>query len=196
VTLSPPVLFVIFIVVFAGVLVAMRVYNRKRLLPLAELLDEHSGEVTGAFTFTLAGHFRGREAAFTIRPGGKNRPPKFYVGIRCGAPVVFEIYKEGIGMNLAKKLHLLKDVEVGDPALDAKYVFSTKEPETFSAWVLRPEVRDAVTRLLDAGNVDRLEFRNGFLCTMRTPPGRESFEPDKARGILESLETLVKSLEA
>ena len=51
----------------AAVLWWTHALNRRRLLRLADLLDEHSGEVTGFRILRLEGHYQGRPVSFRIR---------------------------------------------------------------------------------------------------------------------------------
>src|SRR6266850_3825879 len=169
---------------------------RRKLEPLAELLDEHSGDPTGFFAVTLAGHFRSREAAFLLIPGGKNRPRKFFIEVACAGSLVFEIYREGMGTRFAKKLHLLKDVEIGDSELDEKLVFSCKDPERFSRWIASTEVKAAVSSLLLARDVDRLALETGRLRAIHIHYGDDDFERERVRGVLGEMETLARALES
>lgn len=191
---DPAYLVLIISAVFIAVAMFVRLQYRRKLEPLTELLDERSGEVQGWFSYTLSGHFNGREAVFVATPGGKNRPPRFHIRLGCRAPIDFTVRKEGVGSRIAKSLRLMKDVETGDFTLDSKYVFSCREPELFSRWVREAQVREAITRLMDLSSVDRLGLDGGHLETMRVRPG-DSMEPQHVRRVLESLETIARTFE-
>jgi len=192
---EPAFMIPIVVAVFVAVMIVHRLHYRRKLEPLVTLLDERSGEVQGFFRFTLAGHFNGREAAFIVTPGGKNRPPHFHVRLACGAPIEFAVTREGLGSRIAKSLRLMKDVETGDFTLDEKYVFSCRDPEIFSRWVREPQVRESITRLMDHSSVDRLELENGRLETTRMRLRDDTVSPTSVRGVLESLETLSRTFE-
>jgi hypothetical protein len=193
-TFDPVYVVLIVAAIFVAVVTLVRMQYRRRLEPLTTVLDERSGEVQGWFSFTLAGHFNGREAAFVATPGGKNRPPKFQIRLGCRAPIEFLVRKEGLGSRIAKSLRLMKDVDTGDFTLDSKYVFSSREPEIFSRWVREPQVREAITKLMDQSGVDRLALDGGHLETLRVRPG-DTMEPQHVRGVLENLETLARTFE-
>jgi hypothetical protein len=193
--MEPVTIFVLLAGVFFAFLYFHRQYNRRRLLSLAGILDEHPTDVRGWFGFRLEGHFRGREASFRIEPGRKNSPPRFFVSLACRAPVAFVVTREQLGSKIAKALRLLKDVEVGDPELDGRFVFKCAEPDSFAPWIREPSVRAAVLSLMTRRQVDLLEAEEGSLKAMRAGRGAAFLDPENARGILEDEEILVRSLE-
>ena len=192
---SPSIIFYLAAAILFFVFWAARRYNRNRMAVLAEVLDERSGEARGWFSFTLAGHFNGREAEFRLTPGSKNSPPKLHTRLKCAAPMVFSVSREGVGARFAKALHLMKDVDVGDPVLDERYVFSTQDPEIFAEWVKEPEVKEAIMSLMDLRNMDRLDLKDGQLQALRVRFDKEDLQPPHARAVLERLDALARTFE-
>lgn len=186
------------VAIMAGVAVAafvlVRSANRRRLAPLAELLDGGSGEPVGWFRFRLEGHVEGREVAFVSVPGSRHSPPRFLVRLACPVTAGFRISREGGGTRFAKRLHLLKDAQVNDPELDAKYVFACADPESFGRWIRASEVREAVIALMDGERVHSVALRDGRLESVLVRPRRESYAPASARRVVERLQVLARSL--
>jgi hypothetical protein len=193
--LEPWFFFLPFVAFAAGMLLFIRARLRGKIAPLAAALDGGQGEVTGPIAPTLAGRRKGREAAFTLRPGGKNTPPKFFIQIACNRPMIFAIYRENAGTRVAKGLHLLKDVEIGDTDLDGKLVFSCRDPEPFIHWMGSREVRGAVEDLVLLRDVDRLELGDGALRAVHVRYHASDLERSRIEGVLDAMEILVRSLE-
>jgi len=193
---QPAVFIALALVLPIVVLYAAGASRRKRLLPLASILDEGSGEVTGFIRSTLAGHFRGREVSFILMSGGKNSPPKFFIDVTCGGSLVFGISREDLGSRIAKTLHLKKDVEIGDADLDEKLVFSCREPERLIAWISGRDMKESVARLLLSRDVDRLAREEGRLRAAHYHYNRADLDPERVRGVLEGLDSLARSLDS
>jgi hypothetical protein len=193
--LQPQFFFLPFIVLAIVMIFFVRARLRAKIAPLGEVLDGQTGDLTGPVAPTLTGMFKGREASFVLTSGGRNSPPKFHINIACGGPLLFDIYREDAGSRFAKRLHLLTDVEIGDADLDAKLVFSCKEPDPFTRWMAGAEVKRAVSSLLLGRGVDRLSLENGRLRATRFRYGRADLEPSRVREILDAMESLVRPLE-
>jgi hypothetical protein len=193
--LQPQFFFLPFIVLAIGMLTFVRARLRAKIAPLGEVLDGQTGDLTGPVAPTLAGRFKGREASFVLTHGGRNSPPKFSINIACRGSMLFDIYREDIGSRFAKKLHLLADVEIGDADLDAKLVFSCKEPDPFTRWMAGAEVKRCVSSLLLGRGVDRLSLENGRLRATQFRHGRADLEPSRVREVLDEMESLVRPLE-
>jgi hypothetical protein len=193
--LEPWFFFLPFVAFAAGMLLFIRARLRGKIAPLAEALDGGQGELTGPVAPKLAGRRKGRETAFILRPGGKNTPPKFFIQIACHRPMSFAIYRENAGTKVAKGLHLIKDVEIGDPELDGKLLFSCREPEPFIHWMGSGEVRGAVGDLLLRQDVDRLELGNAALRAVQVRYHASDLERSRIESVLDAMETLVRSLE-
>lgn len=182
--------------VIALVIAIARSHMKGHLRPLGVLLDERPDDVPGFFPKGLEGHRQGRAVSIRLRPGGHNHPSRFHVKIACGAPLKFKIAKEGAGARIAKALHLMKDVRIGDPRLDERYVFSTADPEPFSRWVRdTPEVRTAIEDLFDRCDMNEVSMDDGNIIATRVHFGGSHTEVDRVRDILERLEILARSLE-
>jgi len=194
--LQPQFFFPPFIAIAIVLIVVVRARLRAKIAPLGEVLDGQQGDVTGPVAPTLTGMFKGREASFLLTPGGKNAPPKFFINVACGGPLLFEIYREDIGSRFAKRLHLLTDVEIGDPDLDAKLVFSCKEQEPFSRWMAVAEVKRAVASLLLSRGVDRLALESDRLRAVHFHYTAGDLEIARVRAVLEEMEILVRPLES
>jgi hypothetical protein len=177
-----------------GVFLAVGASYRRKLAPLATLLDGGSGEVRGWFRYRVSGHLEGREVEFVGVPGSKNRPPQLRIRLACPVSLSLRIGREGIGARIAKGFHLMSDVALDDPELDAKYVFSSSDPESLKRWIREPGVRDALTALLDREGVDSISLRNGTLEAVQVRPGRVAYTAEGARRVVVPMQELVRSL--
>jgi len=193
--LQPQFFFLPFIAIAIVMILFVRARLRAKIAPLSEVLDGQQGEITGPVASTLTGMFKGREASFVLTPGGRNSPPKFFINVACGGPLLFDIYREDIGSRFAKRLHLLTDVEIGDAELDAKLVFSCKDPDPFTRWMAGVDVKRAVSLLLLSQNVDRLALEDGRLRAAHFHYKMSDLEISRVRAVLEEMESVVRSLQ-
>jgi len=193
---NPWVIFALVAGAVAVIVTFARMRKKKHLLSLSGLLDERPSEVKGVFTVRLEGHYRGRDARFVLEPGGKNKPSKFHALLGCRVPLSFEIHKEYPGSGILKALRLVKDLEIGDPRLDADYVFSCDETDRFANWMRgSPVVWEALDSLLHGRHMAVLAMQDGRLKATRHRYGRDDLDVEHVRGILDDLERIVQSLE-
>jgi len=179
----------------AGTLWWTHSLNRRRLLRLAELLDEHGGEVTGFQVLLLEGHYQGRPVSFRIRlPSGSTLPRALFVSLDGEAPLSFRIEREGIMDFISAKLGLAQDIEVGDEDLDRDFQFSSPEPERFASWFSDPEVRSNVETLMRKHGVDMLAQGPELVAELIRFRGREA-KPENVRGVLDGLLAVSRTLE-
>jgi len=179
----------------AGILSWTHSLNRRRLLRLAELLDERGGEVTGFQVLLLEGHYQSRPVSFRIRlPSGRTLPRALYVSLHGDAPLSFRIAKEGMADFLAAKLGLAQDIEVGDFELDRDFQFSSPAPERFVSWFSDPEVRSTVETLMRKRGVDMLAQGPEICAELIRFRSREA-KLENIRAVLEGLSTLSRTLD-
>ncbi|MBI3450090.1 MAG: hypothetical protein HY049_14400 [Acidobacteria bacterium] len=182
------------LVLMAAILVLLRIRLRGKIAPLEQALDGGQAEISGVLAPTLSGRFRDREASFRLTPGGKNRPPRFAIRLACPESVAFDIRREDLGTKLAKRLHLMSDVEIGDPVLDAKLVFSSKEPDALVRLMSAAEPKAAVASLLLDLAVDRLAFEGELLVAEHVRYGDGDLDPSRVRQVLERMEIVARAL--
>ena len=188
------------IITFAGVLALIGAIlwwtwssSRRRLLRLAELLDERGGEVTGFPILWLEGHYQGQRVALGIHmPSGRSQPRALLVNLIAEAPLRFGIHKEDMADFVLARLGLTQDIEVGDPDLDHDFQFSSPEPARFTSWFADAEVRSTVVTLMRKRSVDVL-VQNGELSAQLIRFSGKQASPDNIRGVLEGLCALRRS---
>jgi hypothetical protein len=169
--------------------------NRRRLLRLAELLDERGGEVTGFQILLLEGHYQGRPVSFRIRlPSGRTLPRALFVSLHGRAPLDFRIEREGIVDFLAVKLGMGQDIEVDDVDLDRDFLFSSPEPERFTTWFSDRGVRTTIETLMRKRGVDMLAQGPELCAELIRFRGKEA-KPENVREVLEGLRALGGALE-
>lgn len=193
-----PVVLIIFLAFYSGR------RRRKRILqPFASLLDEKSAEVENHFDSSRReGHFHGRGLAFTAIEGSRDTPSKLRVDLSCPGPLDFKISKERGADKFLKKLHLEHDIEIGDPEMDATFVFASSDPDRFASWARRSEVQEQIKSLLLTYGVSRLTLQTGTLDSLfvgsrgpsRLRNGFPQINMDDMGVILASMEKLAAAL--
>jgi hypothetical protein len=198
-----PLLFVaVNVVLIVLVFVALKKSKEQRkafLDSLAGLFDERSGEaIAKAFSplTILRGHYKGRAALLSADEGGKNKPSEFHVGIVCHAPIEFKIQIQSGGDKFLQALHLEKDVQVGDPDLDEKFVFTCQDPDRFSSWVRRSEVREKLMSMMIADDVTRLHLTKRTLTAAILGYKRKNLTLESVDGILRNTYGMIESIES
>lgn len=170
--------------------------KRRKLEPLAEVLDGRQGEMTSRISPKLEGRFKGRRASFDLKSGGRSTPPQFSIQLACSNPLIFEIHREDWDTRISRKLGMLKDVEIGDREIDDKLFFRCREPGKLSRWMASREIRSAVLSLFFARDVDRLVLWMGKLEAIHFRYHATDLDPARVRSVLQEMEGLVRTLEA
>lgn len=184
-------------VVLVPLLVSWQLSRRRALMrPLAAALDGGAGEMKGWWNWIrLEGQYRGRAAAFRQRAGDRYRSPRFEALLDCHASRSFRVGRERAGARLAKRLHLMKDVESGDRGLDRLFTFQSSDPGWLAAWLRSAEgVPDAIRTLMRDPSSHSLELSDSRLRCARQG---WALWPDveDARLLLEALRMLAESAE-
>jgi hypothetical protein len=113
----------------AGLLLLHHQTARRRSLMrrLAAVPDGQDGDLEGlGWWLCLKGRYQGRAADFCQRAGSRSSRTCVEVHLDCRTPLRFHVGWEGVGVRIAKGLHLMKDLELDDPALDeAREVIET-----------------------------------------------------------------------
>ncbi len=98
-----------------------------------------------------------RETSVSLRPagGGKNNPTRWDMrvdGVRLGRRTSLKLGKEGMLSALAKLVHI-EDVQLGQPALDDKYLIKGSDPDVIRGAFQHRPVVDAVHDMFDHHHV-------------------------------------------
>lgn len=97
------------------------------------------------------GVIRGKRVTFLSYSTGSGKSRVQWAAIRIAPPgaggLTFAISRQGLLTRLGE-LFGMKEIEVGDPAFDAKWFLQTNQPEFFRAAFL-PELRAKLTSLAD-----------------------------------------------
>ena len=182
------------------------------LEPLAEVLDGGRFQIEGRiFNASMSGLYVGRPTLFYFTPGSSQYSlTEFHVALSCRSALSFNIRKVSVVNILGKALGFLTEVvEIGDPVLDRKLIFSCNEAAPLINWMGRPGTRENVASLVLSKGVDKLQLQEGFLEIILKSSFeihlvipvfcvglREKMRPASVRGLLQKLETLSQSLES
>jgi len=151
------------------------------------------GEVVSGF---LAGYYvrvqnREFEARIELHPGGKNTPP--YLILRQVTELNFDlnISTENVVTRALKKIHLQKEIEIGDPMFDDKYFIATSSAEQVSMFLQSSERRQIVDYFFGAG-FSRLAVQMKSVLGTKSSYSDSDLEPDTLRAHLDQLYRFVQ----
>jgi len=166
----------------------MRKKFRSQLEPIANALG---GElVMGFAVFYVRIPGESAETKVSITPGGKNTPPK--LSILQTLPMDFQltISTENIISSAAKKIHLIRDLETGDPIFDQKYLVQTKDQEKVQSFLLSGARREAVTYFFNNG-FSRMTASQNAVSAEKNHYTVQDLDPERIRQDLEQLKRFV-----
>lgn len=184
-------------------------YRWTWIRPVMKVLDEGSGRRRGVLRrLGFDGRFRGRAVTLRDTPAGRYGRMRLDVTVECHAPFPFHFGREGLGSGIAKRLGLMKDVEIGRPNFDRLFTFRSSEPERLETWLRSSqEARHAIWVLL-AGDTEpdddsglppdpvagAVFVRGSRLCYVRWNWGTWPI-PDETRRMFKALRALAETVE-
>lgn len=208
---------ILFVVICIPIFIIFTKLNQeRRLRPLGKVLDEHRFKIKGIMRTTMHGLYQGQPVRFGYYPSqpaaefgsGGGEPEMFYVILSCRSLFSFKIYKKSMKTNITEGLNSLPEVEIGDPEMDRRIVFRCGSPQSFSEWMVSPEVKEKIASLVFADKVDSLKYDDGFLgvyyIKYRSSIGpfsvgtdlKEKMTPWNVTFVLQKLQPLAQSLES
>ncbi len=191
--IPPLIMVVIAIVVFLLVKSNLQKY-REYLLPLSRQLD--NGVVAGSFNVVLTGRREGYEVRVEPHMGGKNSPPSIVVIVFKESPLTFAITTEGKFDRMLKSMGIFKEIQVGDPDFDEKYLLRVGDEGMGRMLLSNSEVRDAIARVFDLGYESLRTYRNQIRAHKRTGTFQmqSDLAPDKVLAVIESMVTIARHM--
>ncbi len=134
-------------------LVALVLRTRTVYRKYFDALTPHlqNASVSGTFAARLSGRYSGYDVRVDVHPPSKNSPP--YIVLNLFKPSTFEFWvtREGTFTGILKSIHLVKDIEIGDPEFDQKYVLRASDEMAGRMFFGNREVRNAIDRIVSAG---------------------------------------------
>ena len=156
-----PVFFSVFVIfIFIGIAV-----NKRKKQVFEGLCSFLGGKVDGnAFlgNYSFQGVYKNRPLKIEYDPGGKNSPS--WLTIIFNDPLFaldLKLSEEDFLKNTLEKFGLMKDLDSGDPVFDARFHAASGTPDLAVGYLARPEVRERITRLFDAGAYSLELIRRG-----------------------------------
>ncbi len=158
--------FLVSIAIFAGFLLIFifaikgaRKKLRSQLEPIANALG---GELVSGWLVNNYVRIPGYdyEAQVVITPRGKNTPPKLTIRFLDQLDFQITITAENVLTGVLKKIHLAREVEIGDPIFDQKYLISTRDRDKVQAFLLSGSRREAVDFFFSNGFSRMGTFQN------------------------------------
>jgi hypothetical protein len=188
---------VILVVIAAGVVSFDFWRWRARLARLGRVMERGTLRLHGLIgEYRATGTYRGRPAGMCFTPRTRASAEYFEVTLGTGTTLSCTIGREGPGPRIADALHLRRDVETGDPGLDARFAFDAAQPERFAGWFRSSEqARRAVEALFGHERAARVWVRPPEVGFRRDRFDSVPAGPDEARRLLERLFELAEAAE-
>jgi hypothetical protein len=182
------------LVMSAAIIFIQRQKVEKQLIELAGVLEGHPRDVDGWFIPTLSGRFAGRPVRFRLEPvdGGWI----LHVQVECRSRLEFRIATESKRSRLMSRLHLIEDLQVGNPDLDARFCFAASDPAGFTNWLLASaEARKALEQVVVRDGLHSLALEQGQLqIALATAPNLDTRQ-HPMRSVLDGCVRLARTLE-
>jgi len=186
----------IFLVLFAGFglltfLSIMRTLRKLRaqLEPIANSLG---GElVTGllsGFYIRFPGAYG--ETRVSLTPGSKNNPPKLSIFQLRQMDFQLRILAEDSLSGVAKKIHLVRELEIGDPLFDQKYLLLTKDREKVQSFLLSSLRREAVDYFFSNG-FSEINVLKNMVSAVKKYYTDQDLDPGRIRQDVEQLNRFI-----
>ncbi|MDD4954120.1 MAG: hypothetical protein PHG40_04345 [Candidatus Omnitrophica bacterium] len=144
--------FLLFVAVFVFITSVAVTLARKRDKALKELAANLNAKIP-KFSFypTLNGEHQGLKYTISLFPGGKNTPPYLQAQLLKKSAFRLSVYRESILSDFGKKLGLVHEVKVNDPAFDKDFLFFSNRQEQASTYLNNQTVKEAIQGLFRAG---------------------------------------------
>lgn len=158
---------------------------RKKLEPLADALG---GEVTNKFLQDayLRLHHEGVEMRVGLISGSKNSPPYLTLKQMTSFGFGLTISEENIATRKLGSWGILKDIKIGDPVFDDKYLIRSSDAMRTQNFLLDHGRRQAIEDFFNKGFTIIAADKEWFVA--RKPHYKdEDLEPDRIRSGLELL---------
>ncbi len=139
---------VVTIIALALLIKNHKVY-RKYLLPLAAHLE--NGAIDGHIVVRLTGRYQGYDVRVEPHPPTKNSPAYILIILFKPSSITFQVVREGTVTGFLKGMRLVKDIEVGDPTFDEKYLLRASDEMAGRMFFGNQEVRNALDRIMNSG---------------------------------------------
>jgi hypothetical protein len=192
-TLSNPfVLFGVIVAILiggvAGLLYLLNVYLALKLRPLQDALG---GEVVSGFiSGVYFKHFHeDKEQRIELVMGSRNSPPKMKIYHLAPPGFKMRVRREGIIYRGLTSLGLVKDVQIGDAAIDRQFLIQSDDEARTRSLFMDPEKRAAFLLLFD-NKFTLLELSEDKVTAVKDHYRGEDLRPDRAREYLESIARL------
>jgi len=117
----------------------------------------------------ISGEHAGARFAQRLIAGTKSTPPRVAVGVATSAPGEFHVYPEEAATEFAKTVGLVKEFELGQAVLDARYYFSGTTPEYLTSVFSVRENVEALRGLFASGFHDLEKTRTALIASRPSP---------------------------
>ncbi len=137
----------------------MRRKGRRIAEHLTPAFELGTAQPLGFFGVGLRGLHRGYQCRYVLRFASQHDRGGATLGIEAVAPFSWSAERSQAGTRLLLSLRVLRNLEVGDPALDERFRFAAEDPGALQA-VLRIEAfRRAVLALVATENFESIRAR-------------------------------------
>ena len=159
-----------------------------KLKPIAQALG---GEVAGNL---LKGSYcllnrDGVEVQIGIQPGSQYTPPVIYIKELRPGSFKMTLYKENAATRGLEKLGMLKDLKIGDPLFDEKYVIKSGDEIGAINFLQDPRRREAIEAMFDDG-FHTFQLDKKSVMIQQRGYKKQDLDPERLRINLERLHSL------
>lgn len=158
--------------VFMGIMIAIAVvatiYSqnqmKKHLQELAATFD--SPQIGGFAPIFLEGYYKGKKVRIELVSGGKNSPPYLTIKLFADIPFTLTISQEGTMTKLGKKIGLVREMEIGIPDFDDKFLIQSGQPDMAKQYLMNEINRRIVDSIIKTGFTS-IDARDGKLLILK-----------------------------
>lgn len=141
-------------IVFALIWLAIRyLFKRREGETLARLSGIFGGTISDSSGMVFNGNYGGVPFRIELHQGSRGSPRRMEVLYSKPFPFPLAMYKEDLLSRAGKSLGLIRDIQIWNPAFDAKFRISSPEENEQSviSFFKRPDKKDAVLRIFALG---------------------------------------------
>lgn len=143
------------------------------------------------FVPTFVGRYDASEFIVRLISGGKNRPPSLEVQVVTALDLRMTVRPESQGAAFLKTLRLVKDVQIGDPLFDERFIVSASDDMGAQRYFASAEKKDALRAILELG-WHSITFSECVVTAHKVRYGDSDITPEAITAAVRLLGTLAR----
>jgi hypothetical protein len=126
-------------------------------------------------------------------PRSRNRAASFRILLPSASALTCTVTRKGAIARVAERTRLLRDLEVGDPSFDQRFLVRAHHPEEALPILRDEKIKELIRDLFEAGWTVA-DFNPGSLQLIRSPANLGEIDPDSLRKTYEAMRILAGAL--